>query len=227
MSTFALIHGGGSSGWDWHLVAALLTRAGHEAVAVDLPIESATADLHDYAQAVANAVDTREGVFVVGHSLGGFTAPLAAEALGAAGLVYLTAMIPMPGETFERWWTATGHDQETIPSDPGEAYFTGVPDDLAREAEAHERDQQGDWMSRDWPGTKHPPIPTMAILCRDDAFFPPSFMRSQVRERLGIEPVEIDGGHYAALSNPGGVADALMQFASEVERGLFTNPPGR
>lgn len=41
-------------------------------------------------------------------------------------------------------------------------------------------------------------------------------MRRQVGERLGTEPVEIDGGHYAALSNPRGVADALLEFASEL-----------
>jgi pimeloyl-ACP methyl ester carboxylesterase len=216
MSTFALIHGGGSGAWDWHLVAPLLRAAGHEAIAVDLPIEDNDADLGDYAHSVVDAVGTRPDVIVVGHSLGGFTAPLAADALGAVALVYLTAMIPLPGETFEEWWTATGHDRENIPSDPNASFFNGVPDDLVREAEKNVRDQQGEWMSRAWPGVGHPPIPTRAILCRDDAFFPPAFMRRQVNERLGTEPVEIDGGHYAALSNPGGVADALLEFASEL-----------
>jgi pimeloyl-ACP methyl ester carboxylesterase len=216
MSTFALIHGGGSGAWDWHLVSPLLQAAGHEAIAVDLPIEDNAADLHDYAQAVVDAVGARADVIVVGHSLGGFTAPLAAEALGATGLVYLTAMIPLPGETFEEWWTATGHDQEAIPTDSESSFFNGVPDDLAREAQEHERDQQGEWMSRAWPATRHPQIPTMAILCRHDAFFPPAFMRKQINKRLGIEPIEIDGGHYVALSNPRGVADALLEFASEL-----------
>ncbi|MHA6695923.1 alpha/beta fold hydrolase [Homoserinimonas sp. A520] len=213
MVTFALIHGGGSSAWDWHFVAALLEEAGHEAVAVDLPIEDDGARLEDYAQAVVDAVGTRRDVIVVGHSLGGFTAPLAAEALGAIGLVYLAGMIPLPGETFDQWWTNTGHDRETIDEDPDVSFFNGVPDALAREARTHERDQQGSWMSRPWPGVADPVIPTKAILCRDDAFFPAEFMRRQVRERLGIDPEEIAGGHYAALSNPTGVADSLLAFA--------------
>ncbi|MEX1077589.1 MAG: alpha/beta hydrolase [Homoserinimonas sp.] len=217
MSTFALIHGGGSSAWDWHLVATGLQEAGHLAVPVDLPIEDAGAGLEEYARAVVDAVGILEDVIVVGHSLGGFTAPLAADALQAEGLVYLAGMIPQPGETFEDWWANTGHDREAIDEDPDVSFFTGVPADLAREARNHERDQQGDWMSRPWPGARHPRIPTLAIVCRDDAFFPVSFMRRQVRERLWVEPVEIPGGHYAALSNPVDVTDALLRFAAEVE----------
>jgi pimeloyl-ACP methyl ester carboxylesterase len=215
MVTFALIHGGGSTAWDWHLVAALLEEAGHDAVAVDLPIEEDTAGLDDYAQAVVDAVGKRRDVIVVGHSLGGFTAPLAAERLNAIGLVYLAAMIPAPGETFGEWWSNTGHDQETIDPDPDASFFNGVPDALAREAKKHERDQRGNWMSQPWPRNEHPSIRAMGIVCRDDAFFPAEFMRRQIRERLGIEPVEISGGHYATLSNPKGVADSLLAFAAE------------
>jgi hypothetical protein len=44
-------------------------------------------------------------------------------------------------------------------------------------------------------------------------------MRRQVRERLGTEPIEIPGGHYAPLSNPDAVAGALEDFAREVDAG--------
>lgn len=217
MVGFALLHGGGSSAWDWHLVAALLQDAGHDCVAVDLPIEDDDAGLEDYALAVVDAVGLHSDIIVVGHSLGGFTAPLAAEALGASGLVFLAGMIPLPGESFEEWWANTGHDQESIPDDPADSFFNDVPEGLAREAVAHERHQRGSWMSRPWPGEAQPNIPTAAILCRDDAFFPPEFMRRQVRDRLGVEPIEIAGGHYAALSNPGGVARSLIDFAAALK----------
>lgn len=219
MSTFVLIHGGGSSAWDWHLVTPLLEQMGHNVVAVDLPIEDEDAGLEDYVEVVAAAVGNnaavgnRGEVIVVGHSLGGFTAPLVAEALEADGLVYLSGMIPMPGEVFMDWWTNTGHDREHVDSDPEVAFFNGVPDDLAREARSRERDEKGGWFSRPWPADHHPDVRTGAILCRDDKFFPPSFMRRQIRERLGIEPAEIDGGHYASISNPKGVAAALADFA--------------
>jgi hypothetical protein len=37
---------------------------------------------------------------------------------------------------------------------------------------------------------------------RADQFFPAAFVARQIRERLGVDPVEIPGGHYAMLSEP-------------------------
>lgn len=162
MATFALIHGGGSTAWDWHLVSPLLESAGQEVVAVDLPIENANAELA------------------------------------------------------EDWWANTGHIHESVDEDPAVSFFNGVPDDLADEARRRERDQDGAWLSRPWPAGHHPEVPTRAILCTDDQFFPATFMRRQVRERLGIAPIEIPGGHYATLTEPAAVAMALTEFASEL-----------
>jgi len=215
MATFALIHGGGSTAWDWHLVTPLLERAGHEAIAVDLPIEDSDAGLEDYVRTVLDAIGDRDHIIVVGHSLGGFTAPLVAADVDADGLVYLAGMIPMPGETFMDWWTNTGHDHESVDDDPDVSFFNGVPAALADEARRRERDQQGTWMSRPWPAEHHPAVPTRAIVCADDQFFPAPFMRRHIRERLGITPVEIPGGHYATLSESDAVAAALTGFASE------------
>lgn len=216
MATLVLIHGGGSTSWDWHLVGPMLEGMGHDVVPVDLPIEDVSAGLPDYVAAVRVAVGGRPNVIVVGHSLGGFTAPLAAEDLHADGLVYLAAMIPLPGETFSDWWANTGHDQEKISDDPEVAFFNGVPAHLARDARSRERDQQGAWMAEPWPAERHPGMPTRGILCRDDRFFPAPFMTRQIRDRLGTEPVHIPGGHYAALSEPAAVATALDDFAREI-----------
>lgn len=218
MATFALIHGGGSTAWDWHLVGPLLEEAGHEAVAVDLPIEDPKAGLEDYVRTVVDALSDRSHVIVVGHSLGGFTAPLVAEEIQADGLVYFAAMIPMPRESFVDWWAHTGHDRESVDEDPAVSFFNGVPEALAGEARRRERDQQGEWLSRPWPLGHHPVVPTRAILCTDDQFFRPSFMRRQIRERLGLTPIEVPGGHYAALTEPAAVAAALAEFAEEITR---------
>ena len=67
VATFALIHGGGGSAWDWHLVAPALRERGHEAVAVDLPIEDESAGWQEYSDAVVQAVGDRRGVVVVGR----------------------------------------------------------------------------------------------------------------------------------------------------------------
>ena len=69
VATFALIHGGGGSAWDWHLVAPALHERGHDAVAVDLPIDDESAGWKEYTDAVVQAVGSLRGVVVVGHSL--------------------------------------------------------------------------------------------------------------------------------------------------------------
>lgn len=76
VATFALIHGDGGSAWDWHLVAPALHERGHDAVAVDLPIEDESAGWKEYSDAVAQAVGGRRGVVVVGP-LARRAAPLA------------------------------------------------------------------------------------------------------------------------------------------------------
>jgi pimeloyl-ACP methyl ester carboxylesterase len=108
LAVFVLIHGGGSTAWDWHLVKPLLEASGHDVIAVDLPIEDDNAGLEDYTHAVTAAVGGAQHTIVVGHSLGGFTAPLVCDELQSDGLVYLAGMIPLPGETFGDWWTNTG-----------------------------------------------------------------------------------------------------------------------
>jgi pimeloyl-ACP methyl ester carboxylesterase len=76
--TFVLIPGAGGMASYWHRVTPLLTAAGHEAVAVDLPGDDESAGLPEYAGIVATAMTGRDEVVLVACSLGGFTAPLVA-----------------------------------------------------------------------------------------------------------------------------------------------------
>src|SRR6187549_3388886 len=108
MSTFVLIHGGGDVGWYWHLVEAELRARGHDVVAPDLPADDDSATLVDYADAVIEAVAEKQDLVVVGHSFGGFTAPLVAARLSADVLVLIAGMIPAPGESPDEWWSNTG-----------------------------------------------------------------------------------------------------------------------
>ena len=56
MATYVMIHGAGSSGWYWHLVAPELQARGHHVVAVDLPCDDDSAGLSDYADTVVDAI---------------------------------------------------------------------------------------------------------------------------------------------------------------------------
>ncbi len=224
MTTYALIHGAGDGAWTWHLLEAELRERGHDVVAVDLPTEDDAAGLWEYADTVVDAIGDRRGLVVVGHSFGGFTAPLVCDRLSVDLLVMLAAMIPSPGEPPDAWWANTGYEQakrEQAERDGialGEeedeiaTFFHDVAPELAAEAMRRERDMSATPMAQPWPLAAWPEVPTKVLLCRDDRFFPVEFMRRVARERLGLIPDEIDGSHCIALSRPRELADRLEAY---------------
>ncbi|MFF5226004.1 alpha/beta fold hydrolase [Dactylosporangium sp. NPDC000521] len=225
MSTFVLIHGGGDSGWSWHLVADALRRRGHDAIAPDLPAGDDGADLTTYADAVVAAAGDRPGVIVVGHSFGAFTAPLVAERLDARVLVLVAGMIPVPGERPADWGGGAGYRDavreqaardggRTGSDDPDVCFYHDVPRELAEEAKRRERAHPSEAATaKPWPLAAWPAVPTRFLLCAQDRCFPPGLFRRLVPERLGITPDEIDAGHCVALSRPVELADRLHGYA--------------
>ena len=184
------------------------------------PATTTSAGLAEYTDAVVEAIgDRRDDLVVVAQSLGGFTAPLVTERVPVELIVLVTAMIPRPGETGGEWWANTGHAAaiaaQGLPDDRAETLFThDVPADVLAAA-GPPRDQSGTPMEEVWPLAAWPDVPTRFLLCMDDRFFPPDWMRGIVRDRLGIEPDEIPGGHCAFLSQPQPLAGALVRCWDE------------
>jgi pimeloyl-ACP methyl ester carboxylesterase len=211
VATFVPIPGAGDRAWHWHFVGDELRERGHEVVAVDLPCEDESAGLSEYADTVVEAIGDRGDLVVVAHSLGGFTAPLVCVRVPVDLLVLVAGMVPAPGERGEDWWTNTGY--VTPPGDYGDdeiaLYLHDVPPDLAAEALAKGRDQTMTPMREPWPLDAWPDVPTRYLLCRDDRSFPADWVRRMVRDRLGIEADEIDGGHCVYLSRPAELAARL------------------
>ena len=212
MATFALIHGGGGSSWDWHLVAPALGEHGHDAIAVDLPCEDATAGWTKYAGTVVQAVGDRSDLVVVGHSLGGFTAPLVTAQVPVDLLVLVAAMIPASGELFADWWTNAGYEESGFE----DVFYHDVPPALAAEARRRERGEDSKALQEPWPLEAWPDTPTRYLLCRDDRMFQASWARQHARERLGIDPDEMDGGHYITLSRPRELAQRLAAYGNSI-----------
>jgi pimeloyl-ACP methyl ester carboxylesterase len=63
-----------------------------------------------------------------------------------------------------------------------------------------------------WPATAWPDVPTVVLQGVDDRLFTPAFMRRVARDRLGVEPIEMPGGHLLALSRPADLARRLAAF---------------
>ncbi|MEV0230962.1 alpha/beta hydrolase [Nonomuraea sp. NPDC050786] len=223
MTTFALIHGGGGSAFDWHLVEAEVRAQGHDTVAVDLPMSDPQAELWDYADAVVQAVGGRRDLVVVAHSWGGFVAPLVCARAKADALVLVTAMIPSPGEAPDDWWEHSGRPSSDI-RDEYQLFLHDVPRELGERVLAHDR-VLAEKISMDralhepWPLAVWPDVPTRYVLCRDDRFFTPDFVRRHVKERLGIVPDELPGSHMAMLSHPRELADYLVGVAGGPRQG--------
>jgi len=216
---YVFVHGAADSGWAWHLVAGELRARGHEALTPDLPCEDPAAGLAEYADAVVAAIGDRSEVVVVGHSLGGLTAPLVCARVPARMLVFAAAMVPAPGETGGEWWANTGYaetaaERSAYGDDERAVYFHDVPGPLTDEALARTRGQAEAPLVEPWPLAALPDVPTRYLLFRGDRLFPAAWTRGMVQDRLGLVPDEIDGGHCAYLSNPAALAGRLAAYVA-------------
>lgn len=220
-----MIHGAGDVGWYWHLVEAELRERGHDVIAPDLPCEDDAAGLPEYADTIAEVIADRTDLVVVAQSAGGFTAPLVCDRVPVELLVLVAPMIPAPGEAPADYWSNTryGEEENEVYDDEIALFYQDVPPDLASEALERGRTQSETRMGEPSPMKAWPDVPTRVLLCRDDRLFPAPFIRRVARERLGLTPDEIDGGHTPALSRPKELAERLDAYAAE--QGLFEGHP--
>ena len=165
-------------------------------------------------------------VTLVAQSMGGFSAPLAVGRLDVRRMVLLNAMVPKPGETFNDWWGAVdqsaasrayaeadGRDPDA-PWDEREMFFHDVPTEVTEAAYARAEPQQSDKpLGEPWPLDAWPDVPTSAIPGVTTGSSRSRCSGAYLRDRLGIEPTVVDGGHLVALANPEGLAEVLLHAA--------------
>lgn len=221
MATYVLLHGAGDSSWYWHLVGERLRDRGDDVVAVDLPCEDESAGWLDYRDAALRAIGTRNELVVVAQSFGGFTAPLLCAELPVELLVFVAGMIPAPGESANGYFRETGYAEATAGRASGDTistFYHDVPPSLGEEALKHGRTQADAIGDEPWPLERWPDVPIRFLLCRDDRMFPAAWLRDVVRDRLRIEPDEIDGGHCPALARPDELVARLVSFRDHQKR---------
>jgi pimeloyl-ACP methyl ester carboxylesterase len=228
MTTIVLIPGAGGDSYYWHLVAPMLEEHGWDVIAPDLPAGDDSAGIPEYADAVMRAVGDRSDIVIVAQSLGAFTAVELAERMPVSLIVFVAAMIPAPGETSGEWWEATGQTaaqraldlregrDPDAPFDVMATYFHDVPAEVVdRLFERGDPPQSGRPFESANRATAWRAIPTRVIAGSRDRLFPIDFMRQLSRERVGVDPVEIDAGHLLALSRPDELADAIAALVAE------------
>jgi pimeloyl-ACP methyl ester carboxylesterase len=229
VATFGLVHGAWHGAWCWESLAAELGALGHRAVAVELPSDELDAGCGEYADAVVDALAGEDDPVLVGHSLGGLTLPLVAARRPVRRLVYLCALVPRPGRppferedgeprTFGDGLAALARDELGRSCWPDAAaaiarLYPDVPPGAARAAAARLRPQAPRLNDERCPLERLPDAETVSILGTDDAVIRPEWSRWTARRRLGVEPVELPGGHSPMLARPAELAQALVSAA--------------
>jgi pimeloyl-ACP methyl ester carboxylesterase len=226
MSVFALVHGSCQDAWVWHKVVPVLRAAGHRVVAMDLPLEDPNAGASEYADAVVRALtNLEEPPIVVGHSMAGMVIPVVASRRPVQLLVFLAAAIPKPGQSlFDRF---RGEECDMFQPDwPGKNpsrnrqqalhyLFHDCDPTMAEAAIRHLRPQASSRVATEAPPIeKWPAVPSQSIVCTADRTINPEWSRKASRTLLGVEPLEIPGGHCPFLSRPELLARELAGLAA-------------
>ncbi|HEX4723640.1 MAG TPA: alpha/beta hydrolase [Pseudonocardiaceae bacterium] len=221
---YVMLHGTTQAPSAWDRVIGLLAERGHRGYAIDFPVDQPDLSTEELAQIVVDQVGdkVREPV-VVAHSGGGLILPAAARRLGARHLVWLAAVVQDfaagrgfldeveadRGHVFGAEWPEWTGDDPVVA-----AYFLFHGCDLAtlRWAMTTLRPFVPMAAYRERPGPA-PTAPSTYVLPRHDRTLLPEWMRTEVPERLGVTPIEIDGDHCPHVAEAAFVADLLITCA--------------
>lgn len=230
MTTFALLHGAYHAGWHFTLLKRELESRGCATLTPDLPCEDATAGAERYAEVVAALLaPVGDEIVAVGHSLAGLCLPLLpARNPRIRRLVFLAALLPEPGLSFDQQAArdpaifadyrprvpAIAHPDGSASCPEAralEVFFHDCPRALGVEAAAHLRRQHWRHTQEVTPLARWPDVRAAYVLCRDDRAVNPAWSRRAAAQRLGVEPLELDGGHSPFLARLAELADLLLK----------------
>jgi pimeloyl-ACP methyl ester carboxylesterase len=237
MSTFVLVHGAWGGGWIWRRVVGPLRAAGHEVHAVTLTGDGERAHLRHpgimlatHVHDVTGLIDAEElrDVVLVGHSYGGMVITGAADVLSARGpgtvrqLVYIDAMVPVPGEGWgsghppeivqARLTAARAHDNALPPPDPRDFGIDGADRDwLLRRQVPHPFGMYR--VPLNFDGARWAALPRTFVDCNRPAYPTIDAMRQRVRQQPGWRITEIATGHCPMVTAPQELLRVLLEVA--------------
>ena len=212
------------SPWYWHWVVPLLTAAGAEAIAVDLPASCPGDTLDGCTDAVVAAIGSRADVVLVAQSMGAFTAPDVALRVPVRAIILVNPMTPRPGETPGEWWVATGQPaaqrqadlaagrDPDAPMDVAVLFLHDVPAEVAAAGADAERAPPDSMFAAPAAMSAWPDVETVQLTGRDDRLFPLDFQQRLARRGWGSSRRFLPGGHLIALSQPELVAGRILSW---------------
>jgi pimeloyl-ACP methyl ester carboxylesterase len=222
MSLFCLVHGSTQNPSGWNLLVPELKKLGHKTILVDLPTDQPDASATVYANCIAGPIASDEAI-VVAHSASGLFLPLVPAKRPVARIVFLAAVIPQIGRSL----IDQVHSEPDMMNPDWRGKNPIENDNVAMEFLFHDCEPQvATWamttrrltMARQamleiCPLDQWPSVPCSSIVCTADRTIQPGWSRRVARERLGIEPIDLDSGHCPHVSRPGALAQVLHQIS--------------
>jgi pimeloyl-ACP methyl ester carboxylesterase len=235
MTRFVLVPGAWHGGWVWQRLRTILEARGNSVVTPTLTglgdlahLATPETGLEDHVQDIVEVLTTAAhgATFLVAHSYAGIPATVAADRVPQrlSGIIYLDAQVPHNGQRgFDAWPGAEAVYREAsrlrghgwlIPPPPDETFGIRSVRDL-------------DWVRRQL--TPHPlktfddrvalihrraPVSAGAIVCTAD-------QSGNAIATDGMPTLRIDAGHDAMVSEPGLLANTLLEMTAR----LSTQPP--
>jgi pimeloyl-ACP methyl ester carboxylesterase len=218
MATFALVHGAWHGGWCWNLLVDELEKRGHRSVAPDLPCDDPTATWDTCAEVVIDALSGVDDPVLVGHSMGAFTIALVASRRPVKRLVYLCPSSPVATPPPDMPPSHQKGVMDAVKTDElGRDWWQ--PDDAVRDMYRHLDPTLAKWAASrlrregdlgPYPLQAPPTLPSLYIYATEDEIYTPESRRWAAQHIFGVEPIEIEGGHFPMLERPSELADLLV-----------------
>jgi pimeloyl-ACP methyl ester carboxylesterase len=224
MTTYCLIHASGQGPDGWKLLASELERRGHIVLTPAFHVNRTDEGLAWHAETIVNALNHSgmhpANVVCVAHSASGMYLPLIAQRWSPRRMVFLAALVPRPGMSvveqyrddpsiFNPSWVGQNPLEDKVALDF--VYHDCPPDRLEWAMSTRLMFYAKRALEEPCPLSAWPAIPSTYVVCADDRTITPEWQRKAARELLGVEPIELPGGHCPHVSRPKALADVLEQ----------------
>jgi hypothetical protein len=222
MTTYCLLHSSGQGPEGWKLVRNVLEDRGHRVLTPAFRPAEIDKGVGWHAQTIIDQLRasrcTPSDTVCVAHSAAGIFLPVIADLLKPRRMVFLAALIPRPGLSivdqfradptmFQPAWRGKDPMNDEValwflyhdcPQDRIQWVLSTRIDFYAKRA-----------MEEPCPLVAWPAVPSSYIVCKEDRTINPTWQRKASWKWLGVEALELPGGHCPNVSRPDTLADML------------------
>jgi pimeloyl-ACP methyl ester carboxylesterase len=216
-----LVHGGWADGSSWGKVITILKNAGHQVIAVNLPLHN----LADDVATVKRAVELiGNPTILVGHSYGGEVISNAGyNNANVTGLVYIAAFAPDEGQSLSTFVDAKSFPEGFLVLDSlGLAYINSAMfyDRFAKDVVQPEADimvvAQKPFNASIFAEKSGPPawkqLPTWYQISESDLMIPPA-AQDNFAKQMNATTISINASHASYVSHPDEIAKLILDAA--------------